>query len=678
MSVTTNTVDPVDERLPIGKLFMLGLQHVLVMYAGAVAVPLIIGGALGLPKDQIAFLISADLMCCGIATLIQSVGVGRFGIRMPVVMAVTFAAVGPMLAIGTNPSLGLPGIFGATIAAGIIGTLLAPAVGKLLRFFPPIVTGIVITSIGLTIIGVGINWAAGGVGNPDYGDPVYLGVSFAVLIFILLITRFVKGFFSNIAVLLGILFGFAIALMLHKVNFDGLDQVKWFDVVLPFHFGMPVFDPWAIVTLTIVMLTLLTAVAIGGSVQADTALALVGHLGLFVLVGMILGLLLLPRLVDYVAGFGRDETLLVSVLGICFGASLLAVWMGFSVALGAFLAGAVVAESRSVDRVLHLVEPLRDMFAALFFVAIGLKIDPAMLGQYVLPALLIAVVVIVGKTLACSVGILAVGHDARTALRSGLSMAQIGEFSFVIATLGLSLGAISDFLYPIAVAVSVLCMAASPYLGRSADRLADGLSRVTPHSMRLLVESYSGWLENLKPVDENAVLAAMLRRLLWHIAVNVLLVVTLFLIGAYVNSHGWSWFSQLGIERDLRHELIWAAALFLSLPMLIAVYRKAEALGMLLAELGIRERFAGAYTHRIRSVLARIIPLATLFVLALLVSALGATILPPRGVALSLLVVGVVLAVVLWRSLVKLHARLQAALKETLDKPETPRPGDPS
>lgn len=255
MSVTTKAVvDPVDERLPIGKLFMLGLQHVLVMYAGAVAVPLIIGGALGLPKDQIAFLISADLMCCGIATLLQSVGVGRFGIRMPVIMAVTFAAVGPMLAIGTNPSLGLPGIFGATIASGVIGTLVAPVVGKLLRFFPPIVTGIVITSIGLTIIGVGINWAAGGVGNPDYGDPVYLGVSFAVLVFILLVTRFVKGFFSNIAVLLGILFGFVIALLLHKVNFDGLDQVKWFDVVLPFHFGMPVFDPWAILTLTIVIL----------------------------------------------------------------------------------------------------------------------------------------------------------------------------------------------------------------------------------------------------------------------------------------------------------------------------------------------------------------------------------------------------------------------------------------
>jgi CPA2 family monovalent cation:H+ antiporter-2 len=421
--------------------------------------------------------------------------------------------------------------------------------------------------------------------------------------------------------------------------------------------------------LTIVMLTLLTAVAIGGSVQADTALALVGHLGLFVIVGMILGLLLLPRLVDYVASFDRDETLLVSVLGICFGASLFAVWMGFSVALGAFLAGAVVAESRSVGRVLHLVEPLRDMFAALFFVAIGLKIDPSMLLQYALPALLIAAVVIVGKTQACSLGIFIVGHDPRTALRSGLGMAQIGEFSFVIATLGLSLGVVSDFIYPIAVAVSVLCMAASPYLNRSAESLANGLRRVTPRSLILLASSYNGWLENLKPVNENAAIAAIFRRLLWHIGINVLLVVALFIVGAYVNAHNWSWFSMLGIDRELRHTLIWACALFLSLPMLIAVYRKAEALGMVLAEIGIRERFAGSYTQAIRNVLARVIPLVTLLALALLVSGLSSAILPPRGIALSLVVLVVVVAVVLWRGLVRMHARLQAALKETLEKP---------
>jgi CPA2 family monovalent cation:H+ antiporter-2 len=421
--------------------------------------------------------------------------------------------------------------------------------------------------------------------------------------------------------------------------------------------------------LTIVILTLLTAVAIGGVVQTGVALSLIGHLGLFVVAGMLVGLLLLPRLVDYVAKFGNGEMLLVSVLGICFGASLLAAWLGFSVALGAFLAGAVVAEARCAERVVHLVEPLRDMFAALFFVAIGLKIDPSLLAHDVLPALLVAAAVMVGKTLACGVGCFFVGRDVRTALRAGLSMAQIGEFSFVIATLGLSLGAVSGFIYPIAVASALICMVSSPYLIRSADALANAGRRVLPRSLRLLVTSYSGWLENLRPVEENAVIAAMLRRLLWHIAVNVILVVTLFTIGAYVNAHGWDWFSRMGIHRDMRHTLIWAVALLLSLPFLIAVYRKAEALGMLLAELGIRERFAGGYTQAIRQVLARLIPLAALLLLALLVGALGSAILPPRGVALSLLGVVVVLAIVLWRSLVKMHARLQAALRDTLDKP---------
>jgi CPA2 family monovalent cation:H+ antiporter-2 len=428
--------------------------------------------------------------------------------------------------------------------------------------------------------------------------------------------------------------------------------------------------------LTIVILTLLTAVAIGGSVAASTAFTLIGHLGLFVVAGMILGLLLLPRIVDYVAGFGRDETLLVSMLGVCFGASLLAAWMGFSVALGAFLAGAVVAEAKHAGRVMRLIEPLRDMFAALFFVAIGLKIDPSMLAHYALPALVIALVVMVGKSVACSLGVFMIGHDARTAVRTGLSMAQIGEFSFVIATLGLSLGAVSDFIYPIAVAVSVLCMAVSPYLVRSADGVVDGVRRVMPRPVRLLVSSYSGWLHNLRPVDDNAVIAAMLRRLLWHITVNVMLVVTLFVIGAYVNAHNWSWFTLVGIDRDLRHSLIWACALFLSLPMLTAIYRKAEALGMLLAEMGIRERHAGAYTQTIRNILARLIPLATLLALAVLVGALGSTILPPKGIALSLVAVVVLLAVVLWRGLVKVHARLQAALRDTIDKPGPSRDGD--
>ncbi|KEY58844.1 uric acid transporter UacT [Serratia sp. DD3] len=248
-------IDKVEEILPFAHLFTLGLQHVLVMYAGAVAVPLMIGGSLGLDKAQIAYLISSDLFCCGIVTLLQCIGIGRFaGIRLPVIMSVTFAAVTPMLAIGANPNIGLTGIFGATIAAGVITTLMVPLMGRLMCLFPTLVTGIVITSIGLSIVRVGIDWAAGGRGNPNYGHPAYIGVSLMVLVFILLITRFSKGFISNISVLLGIAFGFVVALFMGEVSFAGLDNADWFAVVRPFAFGWPTFDAASIVTLTIVML----------------------------------------------------------------------------------------------------------------------------------------------------------------------------------------------------------------------------------------------------------------------------------------------------------------------------------------------------------------------------------------------------------------------------------------
>lgn len=249
----STTVHPCDERLPAGRLLTLGIQHVLVMYAGAVAVPLIVGGALKLPKDQIAFLISADLFSCGIATLIQTLGLWIFGIRLPVIMGCTFAAVSPMVAIGTNPQLGLLDVFGATIASGAIGIMLAPAIGRLLRFFPPVVVGTVISVIGLSLMEVGINWAAGGVGNPAYGDPGYLGLALAVLALILGINKFCRGFVANISVLLGIATGFAIAAMTGHVSFDGVRSAPWVGFVMPFHFGLPHFDPLAIATMVTVM-----------------------------------------------------------------------------------------------------------------------------------------------------------------------------------------------------------------------------------------------------------------------------------------------------------------------------------------------------------------------------------------------------------------------------------------
>jgi len=160
----SSTVHPVDERLPSGKLAALGLQHVLVMYAGAVAVPLIIGRALKLSPEDVAFLISADLFCCGLVTLIQSLGATQwFGIRLPVMMGVTFAAVAPMVAMANaNPgAAGAQMIFGAIIGAGIVSILIAPLVSRMLRFFPPVVTGTIIAVIGISLMRIGINWIFG-------------------------------------------------------------------------------------------------------------------------------------------------------------------------------------------------------------------------------------------------------------------------------------------------------------------------------------------------------------------------------------------------------------------------------------------------------------------------------------------------------------------------------------
>src|SRR5215813_9903908 len=193
---------PVDEILPLPELIPLGIQHVLVMYAGAIAVPLIIGRALKLPPGQIAILVNADLFACGIVTLIQSIGVGPFGIRLPVMMGVTFASVAPMLAMANNPALGLGAIYGSVIAAGIFGLIVAPFMSALLRFFPPVVTGTIIAVIGISLMRIGINWAAGAPAStfPGYGDPINLLVAAFVLGVILLITKFAKGFVVNIAV----------------------------------------------------------------------------------------------------------------------------------------------------------------------------------------------------------------------------------------------------------------------------------------------------------------------------------------------------------------------------------------------------------------------------------------------------------------------------------------------
>jgi uric acid transporter len=262
---------PVDEVLPAPKLVALGLQHVLVMYAGAVAVPLILGRALKLPPEQVAILISADLFACGIASQIQSVGFAGVGIRLPVMMGVTFAAVTPMLAMAASADVGLLGIYGSVIAAGVFGILVAPYVSRLLPLFPPVVTGTIILIIGVSLMRVGVNWAGGGLPtlnkpidgqiysfpNPAYGALDGLAIAAFVLVVILLLTKYGKGFVGNVAVLLGIVAGAVLAALLGRMEFAKVAEAPLFGLVYPFQFGLPTFDLVAVLTMCLVMIVVM-------------------------------------------------------------------------------------------------------------------------------------------------------------------------------------------------------------------------------------------------------------------------------------------------------------------------------------------------------------------------------------------------------------------------------------
>lgn len=248
---------PVDEMLPLGQLFTYGLQHVLAMYAGAVAVPLIIANALGLSKEQLIYLINADLFTCGIATLIQTIGFGNMGIKMPVIQGVTFAAVTPMIIIGKTH--GLTGIYGSIMVAGLVTYLMSPYFSRLIRYFPPVVTGTIITIIGVTLMPVAVRWAAGG--NPaakDFAAFPYISMALITLILVLFFYRYFKGFISNIAVLLGLIAGTAIAIPFGMVNFSQVSTAAWMGVTTPFAFGMPTFDTASIVAMILVMLVVMT------------------------------------------------------------------------------------------------------------------------------------------------------------------------------------------------------------------------------------------------------------------------------------------------------------------------------------------------------------------------------------------------------------------------------------
>ncbi|RRW66240.1 cation:proton antiporter [Pseudomonas fulva] len=415
------------------------------------------------------------------------------------------------------------------------------------------------------------------------------------------------------------------------------------------------------------IIALLSGIAVSGTVSSGEVFSTVGKLSLFMIVALVIGILLVPRVLAYVAKFESNEMLLITVLGLCFGFCLLVVKLEYSMVLGAFLIGAIMAESRQLLKIERLIEPVRDLFSAIFFVAIGLMIDPQVLVDYAWPIVVITLAVVLGKMLSCGMGAFIAGNDGRTSLRVGMGLSQIGEFSFIIAALGMTLQVTSDFLYPVAVAVSAITTLLTPYLIRAADPLSIKLGNVVPGRLARVLSLYGEWLRNIQPQGQSALVAAMIRRILLQVGVNLALVIAIFFSGGYFAGRLGTWLSQWISDVSQQKAVIWGAALLLSLPFLIAAYRKLKALSMLLAEMGVKPEMAGRHTQRVRRVIAEVIPLISLLVIFLLLSALSASILPTNELLLIIAIVAAVVVALLWRWFIRVHTRMQIALLETLE-----------
>jgi xanthine permease len=251
-------VRPEDERLPARQLLAYGLQHILTMYGGIIAPPLIVGAAAGLSGAELGLLVTATIFVSGLATLLQTLGVPMFGSRLPLVQGATFAAVSTMTAIATR-SHGLAAVFGATILAGLVGLVASLFFGKVVRFFPPVVTGCVITVIGLTLLPVAFGWATGGGEGAAHGGSMEnVGLAGLTLLVILVLSRVGKGAVSRLSILLGIVVGTALAAAFGMADFSKLADGPVFALPDPLGFGVPTFDAAAVISMVLVIFVTLT------------------------------------------------------------------------------------------------------------------------------------------------------------------------------------------------------------------------------------------------------------------------------------------------------------------------------------------------------------------------------------------------------------------------------------
>jgi CPA2 family monovalent cation:H+ antiporter-2 len=337
--------------------------------------------------------------------------------------------------------------------------------------------------------------------------------------------------------------------------------------------------------IAVLLLAVLTAVGTGSGLSAGAIALTTGRLAAFLVGLVVVGLITVPRAMRAVVSLGRAETTLVASIGMCFAIALLAQWFGYSVALGAFIAGSLVAESGEGEHVGHLIAPVRDMFAAIFFVSVGMVIDPGLIPANAGAIAALTAAVIFGNMVGVGVGAFLTGNGTRTSVQAGMSLTQIGEFSFIIAGLGITLGATRDFLYPIAVAVSAITTLSTPWLIRWSGPAASFVDRKLPKPIQTFVTLYASWIERLRTAPREASARASTRRTIALLLGDMGLFVGIVIGASLVREQAAGVIAELsGLARSTASALFTTGAALVCLPFLLGIVGLARSLGRALAE----------------------------------------------------------------------------------------------
>src|SRR6476469_5541059 len=336
--------------------------------------------------------------------------------------------------------------------------------------------------------------------------------------------------------------------------------------------------------IAIFLLTILTTIARSGAVSPTEILLTAMRLAMFLTALIGFGILIVPRAIRAVQKLGQPETTLVASIGICFAAALLALSFGYSVALGAFIAGSLIAESGHELEIERMVRPVRDMFAAIFFVSVGMMIDPAALMEHWRTILALTLAVIIGKVLAVTIGAFLAGHGRRTAMKAGMSLAQIGEFSFIIASVGVASGAISSWMYPAAIAVSAITTLTTPLLIKLSNRAAASIDHWLPEPIQTVAALYGSWIERVRNSPRAPTERSATNRVIRIILLDAALIITV-VIGVDVEIDRLSEIlgNLTGMAADRVRFVVVLIAGLVTVPLIYGLITSARALGNRLA-----------------------------------------------------------------------------------------------